>query len=632
MTTCPKPATASTMEANHAVLDLLPFDDRRSFDDARRGFIATLDPMVITDDTGRVVWDLERFLFLGGAAPETVNPSLWRMSQLNVEHGLFRVVDRIHQVRGFDISNMTVVEGDTGYIVIDPLKSAECAAAAMQLVRKHLGDMKITAVIYTHSHADHFGGVKGIVTTEEVRTGSVRVIAPTGFMEHTVSENVYAGTAMNRRAEYMYGNALPADIAGMISTGLGTALSEGVVTLVEPTELITESGQELTVDGVRIEFQYTPDSEAPAEMHFYFPELRALCLAENVSHHMHNLYTPRGAQVRDAAAWSNYFILFSVSALVVGYLADRFTTKSVLVTLALIWALAVLPIIGPAGFGVLLASRIVLGAAEGPAFGVAQHALQKWFIDTERSIPTALLTLGTSLGVIVAAPGLTWVIIHHGWRSAFVVLAVMGLVWCAIWMAVGREGPVGSQVAQQQPGLIRPLDQVRVPVWRILTSRTWLGCALSAFAGYWSVALMVAWLPQFLTDGLGYGKSETGTLTALPWAVGGLTLLLQGYATQRLMKRGVSSRVARGVLGGAIVIASGVCTLGFVYAPEGPLKIVLIVLGLGMSGTIVAIATTVCGEIAPTGQRGVVLGAFVAVYSLAGVIAPYFAGSDRRPS
>ncbi|WP_370185422.1 alkyl/aryl-sulfatase [Rhodococcus wratislaviensis] len=306
MSNNPKPATAFTRSANKALLDHLPFDDRSAYDDARRGFIATLDPMVIKDENGRVVWDLERFRFLETEAPETVNPSLWRISQLHLEHGLFRVADRIHQVRGFDISNMTIVEGRTGYIVIDPLTSTECAREAMRLVRENLGDKEVRAVIYTHSHADHFGGVKGIVSEEDVRSGAVRVVAPYGFMEHTVSENVYAGNAMYRRAQYMYGQNLPVGSAGMISTGLGIALSEGQITLLEPTDLITESSQELVLDGVRIEFQYTPDSEAPAEMHFHIPEMRALCMAENVSHHMHNLYTPRGAQIRDAAAWSGY--------------------------------------------------------------------------------------------------------------------------------------------------------------------------------------------------------------------------------------------------------------------------------------------------------------------------------------
>lgn len=306
MSSTAKPATTYTVAANRAVVDQLPFEDRRAFDDAHRGFIATRDSMVITDDTGRVVWDLDRYGFLHDDAPDTVNPSLWRMSQLHTAHGLFKVADRIFQVRGFDISNMTVIEGDTGYVVVDPLTSVECARAAMDLVREHLGDKPIQAIIYTHSHADHFGGVKGIVSDEDVTSGAVRIVAPLGFLEHAVSENVYAGNAMTRRAGYMYGANLPVGTTGVISTGLGIALSQGQMSLLQPTDVISGTSQELVLDGVRFEFQYTPDSEAPAEMHFYLPDMRALCMAENVSHHMHNLYTPRGAQVRDAVAWSRY--------------------------------------------------------------------------------------------------------------------------------------------------------------------------------------------------------------------------------------------------------------------------------------------------------------------------------------
>lgn len=302
----PKAATPATAAANRAVLSTLDFADRRSFDDARRGFVATIDPPVIRAENGRVVWDLTRYDFLGGDCPDTVNPSLWRQAQLTVRHGLFRVTDRIYQIRGFDIANMTIVEGDTGYLVIDPLLTPETAAAGMRLVREHLGDKPIRAIVYTHSHTDHFGGVKGVVSGDEVARGAVRIVAPSGFMEHTVSENVQAGNAMKRRAQYMYGSLLPADDRGVVSVGLGAALANGAPTLLAPTDLVAETGTEMVLDGVRIVFQYTPDSEAPAEMNFFLPDLRALCMAENVSHNMHNLYTLRGAQVRDAAAWSNY--------------------------------------------------------------------------------------------------------------------------------------------------------------------------------------------------------------------------------------------------------------------------------------------------------------------------------------
>ncbi|MDG3016387.1 alkyl/aryl-sulfatase [Speluncibacter jeojiensis] len=302
----PKPATSATVEANLAVLGALPFADTESFEDARRGFVTTLDPPVITGPDGRVVWDLRPYAFLDAAAPSTVNPSLWRMAQLNLQHGLFRVCERVHQIRGFDIANMTIVEGETGYIVIDPLLSTEAVDAGMSLVREHLGDKPVTSVVITHSHADHYGGVKAVVTDEQARTGQVRVVAPVGFLDHAVSENVNAGTAMSRRAQYMYGVGIAPGARGQMTCGLGIGLTNGTTTLIAPTDLITESGQELVLDGVRFVFQYTPGSEAPAEMNFHLPELRALCMAENVSHNMHNLYTLRGAEIRDAAAWSNY--------------------------------------------------------------------------------------------------------------------------------------------------------------------------------------------------------------------------------------------------------------------------------------------------------------------------------------
>ncbi|TDD90615.1 MBL fold metallo-hydrolase [Saccharopolyspora karakumensis] len=301
-----KPASAITAAANRADLSRLPFADDPSQDDARRGFIATLDPPVITGADGQVVWDLRNYDFLDGEATGTVNPSLWRMARLNLNHGLFRVIDGIYQVRGFDLSNMTVIEGETGYVVVDPLLSAEAAAAAMGLVREHLGDKPITAVVVTHSHSDHFGGIKGIVSADEVASGAVRVVAPTGFLEHAISENVYAGIAMSRRAQYMYGVGIPPGPLGQVSTGLGVSLSNGTTTLLAPTDLVSESGTELVLDGLRFAFQYTPGAEAPAEMNFHLPDLRALCMAENVSHTMHNLYTLRGAEIRDAAAWSDY--------------------------------------------------------------------------------------------------------------------------------------------------------------------------------------------------------------------------------------------------------------------------------------------------------------------------------------
>ncbi|OWY80912.1 alkyl sulfatase dimerization domain-containing protein [Rhodococcus sp. BUPNP1] len=284
----------------------LPFSDVQDFDDVDRGFIAALEPGIVRNTDGHVVWDSDSYAFLDDDCPPTVNPSLWRQSRLCARQGLFEVTERIYQVRGLDLSNMTLVEGDTGVIVIDPLISAETAAAGLALYQAHRGDRPVTAVIYTHSHIDHFGGVKGVTMVEDVAAGRCPVLAPAGFVEHAVAENVYAGTAMGRRAAYMYGAALPRGPRGAVGAGLGPTTSTGTPTLIAPTIDIEHTGQTETVDGVEIEFQMTPGTEAPAEMNFYFPQLRALCMAENATHTLHNLLTLRGALVRDPHVWSQY--------------------------------------------------------------------------------------------------------------------------------------------------------------------------------------------------------------------------------------------------------------------------------------------------------------------------------------
>ncbi|GAB2922283.1 alkyl/aryl-sulfatase [Nonomuraea fastidiosa] len=277
----------------------LPVDDRADFEAADRGFVAALDPATVTAD-GRAVWDTESYSFLQQECPDTAHPSLWRQGQLCVKQGLYAVTDGIYQIRGLDLSNMTLIEGERGVIVVDPLLSVECAAAGLKLYRDHRGDRPVTAVIYTHSHADHFGGVRGVTG------GGVPILAPAGFMHHAVSENVYAGTAMNRRATYMYGPALPRSPEGQIGCGLGMTTSTGTISLIPPTKDITRTGQEETLDGVRIVFQITPGTEAPAEMNFIIPDRRALCMAENATHTQHNILTLRGAQVRDARVWARY--------------------------------------------------------------------------------------------------------------------------------------------------------------------------------------------------------------------------------------------------------------------------------------------------------------------------------------
>lgn len=304
-----KDATEHTSKANEAVLKQLPFSNRQDFEDTERGFIAPLpDNGVIRDRAGRPVWDLPGFSFLneGSSVPDTVNPSLWRQAQLLTKAGLFKVSDRIYQVRGADLSNITFMEGNTGIIVMDPLISAETAKAALELYYSHRPKKPVVAVIYTHSHVDHFGGVKGVASAEDVSSGRVKIIAPDGFLKAAVDENVMAGNAMTRRAGYMYGNLLSAGPKAMCTAGLGITTSRGTVTLIPPTDIITRTGQKMTVDGLEFEFQLVPDTEAPAEMHFYLPQLKVLCTAENCCHTLHNVYTLRGAKTRDALAWSKY--------------------------------------------------------------------------------------------------------------------------------------------------------------------------------------------------------------------------------------------------------------------------------------------------------------------------------------
>jgi alkyl sulfatase BDS1-like metallo-beta-lactamase superfamily hydrolase len=301
-----KPPTAAIEQAHKEHLGSLPFDDTRDFDDADRGFIAARHPCMIRAADGRVVWDNDSYAFLTGDAPTSVHPSLWRQATLAAKQGLYEVVPGIYQVRGFDISNISFIETDNGVIVIDPLVSTEVAAAALELYRAHRGDRKVVSVIYTHSHVDHFGGVLGVTTQADVDAGRVSVLAPEGFVEHAVQENVYAGTAMTRRATYMYGTLLARGPQGQVGSGLGQTPSTGEVAVINPTVIIRETGEQHTIDGVEIEFQMAPGTEAPAEMHFYFPRYRALCMAENATHNLHNLLTLRGALVRDPHGWAGY--------------------------------------------------------------------------------------------------------------------------------------------------------------------------------------------------------------------------------------------------------------------------------------------------------------------------------------
>ncbi|MGC2070558.1 MAG: MBL fold metallo-hydrolase, partial [Pseudolabrys sp.] len=302
-----KGATANTERANAAVRQAMTMNDKQDFEDATRGLMAQLNDPIVKAADGRVVWNTQRYEFVKGDPPPTVNPSLWREQKLNTAAGLFKVVDGVYQIRGYDMANMTLVEGASGWIVIDTLFTEDVARAGLKLAMETLKSSKpVVAVIYTHSHADHFGGVRGVVDEADVRSGKVKLIAPDGFMDNAIAENVLAGNAMSRRANYMYGISLPANDKGSVGTGLGMTLSNGVPGLIPPTSIVTKTGEEMTIDGVRIQFQMAQDTEAPSEMMMYLPEKKALCLSEVAVKLMHNVYTIRGAKVRDALVWSKY--------------------------------------------------------------------------------------------------------------------------------------------------------------------------------------------------------------------------------------------------------------------------------------------------------------------------------------
>jgi alkyl sulfatase BDS1-like metallo-beta-lactamase superfamily hydrolase len=302
-----KDASASVVKQHAATRAALPFSDTSDFDDASRGFLGTLENARIASEQGRVVWSLEPYGFLSGEeAPPTVDPSLWRQSRLNMNHGLFEVVPGVYQVRGLDIANMTLVEGDSGVIVVDTLTSIEGARAAMELYFEHRGRRPVAAVIFTHTHTDHWGGARGVIDDEMLESGGVPIIAPDLFMEHAVSENVIAGPAMLRRAQYQFGPFLKKGPRGQVDCGLGKSMAAGSVALLRPTDLIKATGDKRTIDGLEFEFQMAPNSEAPAEMHFFIPRYKMLNLAENCTHNFHNLLPFRGADVRDALAWSKY--------------------------------------------------------------------------------------------------------------------------------------------------------------------------------------------------------------------------------------------------------------------------------------------------------------------------------------
>ncbi len=301
-------ASDATKQTNAKLLDQLPFDDTSDFDDAKKGLIAPLPSEMIKGEKGNVIWNPEQYGFIkpDAKAPDTVNPSLWRQSQLINISGLFEVTDGIYQVRNQDLSNMTIIEGKEGITLVDPLVSAETAKVALDLYYKHREKKPVKAVIYTHSHVDHYGGVRGVVDEKDVADGKVKIYAPEGFLEAAVAENVMAGTAMSRRASYMYGNLLKPDEKGQVGAGLGTTTSAGTVTLIPPTNIITKTGQKETIDGLTYEFMMAPGSEAPSEMLWYIEEKKAISAAEDATHTLHNTYSLRGAKIREPLPWSKY--------------------------------------------------------------------------------------------------------------------------------------------------------------------------------------------------------------------------------------------------------------------------------------------------------------------------------------
>ena len=314
-----KPATDFTAKANAAIYDELDFDDKQEYEFATRGLIDAPETLELKDEDGKILWSQEAYAFLDDyeKAPDSVNPSLWENTKNNHAYGLFEVTDGIYQVRGYDMANLTVVKGDTGWIVFDTLMSVECSQAAMQLIEKNLGKFPVKAVIISHSHVDHFGGIAGVMAKEDkadetlsiedqLASGKIPVITPVGFTEHSVKENVYAGKGMGRRSNYQYGILLAPGVTGKLAQGIGMGQSTGTVSFMTPSYEITQSGEKLTIDGVELEFQLTPGTEAPAEMNTWLPQYKALWMAENCTGTLHNLYTLRGAEVRDGAAWASY--------------------------------------------------------------------------------------------------------------------------------------------------------------------------------------------------------------------------------------------------------------------------------------------------------------------------------------
>ena len=317
---------------------------------------------------------------------------------------------------------------------------------------------------------------------------------------------------------------------------------------------------------------------------------------------------------------SSFFFLFSISAIVIGFLVNRIATRWVLLGLALVWALAQFPMVGTVSFTTLLICRVILGAGEGPAFSVAAHSVYKWFPDEKRTLPTAILSQGSAFGVIVAVPALNWVVVNYSWHYAFGVLGVIGLLWGAVWLALGKEGPLVQTLAQAKA-------DPRVPYFQLLTSRTFIGCCAATFGAYWALSLGLTWFTPFIVNGLGFSQQQAGFISILPWVFGAAVVLLTGWISQVLMARGVSTRGARGVLGSVPLIVGGSILAMLPHISGAGLQIALLVIGSGLCGSIYVVCPPMLGEFTPVSQRGAVISIYGALYTLAGILAPSVMGS-----
>jgi MFS family permease len=317
---------------------------------------------------------------------------------------------------------------------------------------------------------------------------------------------------------------------------------------------------------------------------------------------------------------SSFFFLFSIAAIVVGFIVNRVATRWVLLVLAVVWALAQFPMVGTVSFTTLLICRIILGAGEGPAFSVAAHAVYKWFPDEKRTLPTAILSQGSAFGVILAVPALNWLIVNYSWHHAFGALGVVGLMWAVAWLILGKEGPLVQTAAQAA-------DEPRVPYFQLLTSRTFIGCVAATFGAYWALSLGLTWFTPFIVKGLGFSQQQAGFISILPWVFGAVIVILTGWISQVMLARGFTTRGARGVLGAAPLILGGAILATLPHVAPGGLMIALLVVGSGLCGSIYVVCPPMIGEFAPVSQRGAVIAIYGALYTIAGVLAPYVMGS-----